>query len=201
MRAASGWRTGTNAPAFPLPFGHRHSLLGRPVPATESSSPHGRPADDAQAAPPDLGGVYTFHTHETRPGRASSLPRGRRCSYDHRDVRGRRLPPHNDQPLPPRYCPPTRDVMMTRHQQGFTVISPFGLPLTCDTRSEQAPLDFPLSFAPSRYRPRTSRRGQVWNTDLKSRLRRHAEPPIDELTHYVRPRVAPHAHAAPRAMV
>jgi hypothetical protein len=38
------WRTGTNAPAFPLPFGHRHWLLGRPVPATESSSPHGRPA-------------------------------------------------------------------------------------------------------------------------------------------------------------
>ena len=37
-----------HAPAFPLPFGHRHSLLGRPVPATESSSPHGRPAGSTQ---------------------------------------------------------------------------------------------------------------------------------------------------------
>jgi hypothetical protein len=28
---------------FPLPFGHRHSLLGHPVPAEELSPPHGRP--------------------------------------------------------------------------------------------------------------------------------------------------------------
>ena len=60
---------------------------------------------------------------------------------------------------------PTWDVMRTRHRQGFNVVHPSGLPLTCDTRSEQAPLGFPLSSAPSRYRPRTSGRGQVWNTD------------------------------------
>jgi len=115
--------------------------------------------------PPDPDGVSTFHTHEIRPGRVSSLPRGRRCSYDHRCVRGRRLPPLNGRPLPPRYNQPTRDVRLTRHQQGFSVIHPFGLPLAGDTRSGRAPLGFPLSFAPSRYRPRTSGRGQVWNTD------------------------------------
>ena len=115
--------------------------------------------------PPDPDAVSTFHTHEMRPGRVSSLPRERRCSYDHRDVRGRRLPPHSGQPLSPRCCRPTRDVMMTRHRQGFRVIHPSGLPLACDTRSERAPLGFSLSFAPSRYRPRTSGRGQVWNTD------------------------------------
>jgi hypothetical protein len=109
--------------------------------------------------------VSTFHTHETRPGRVSSLPRGRRCSYDRRCVRGRRLPPSSGRPLPPRCSHPTRDVRLTRHQQGFSVIHPSGLPLTCDTRSERAPLGFPLGFAPSRYQPRTPGRGQVWNTD------------------------------------
>lgn len=63
---ASGWRTGAAAPAFPLPFGRRHSLLGRPVPATESSSPYGRPTGDAQRAAPDLDG----------------FPRSTRMSYD-----------------------------------------------------------------------------------------------------------------------
>ena len=86
---------------------------------------------------------------------------------------------HNGRPLPPQYYHPTRDVRMTRHQQGFRFIHPSGLPLTCDTRSERAPLGFPLSFAPSRYQPRTSGWGQVWNTDPKSRSRHHAEPPIN----------------------
>jgi hypothetical protein len=128
----------------------------------------------------------------------SSLPRGRRCSRDHRDVRDRRLPPCNGWPLPPQYRTPTRDVRLTRHQQGFRVIHPSGLPLTCSPRSERAPSGFSLSFAPGRYQPRTSRRGRVWNTNPKSRPRRHAEPPIDELTHNVRHRVAPPGSAAMR---
>ena len=70
----------SRAPAFLLPFGRRHWLLGRPVPARESGFPYGRLAGGAQAAPPDPDGVSTFRTHEMRPGRVSSLPRGRRCS-------------------------------------------------------------------------------------------------------------------------
>jgi hypothetical protein len=115
---------------------------------------------------------------------------------DHRDIRGRRLPPCNGWLLPPRYCRPTRDVRLTRHQQGFRVIHPSGLPLTCDTRSERAPLSFPLGFAPGRYQPRTPGRGRVWNTNPKSRPRHHAEPPINEPAHNVRPRVALPASAA-----
>src|SRR5664279_3777404 len=45
------------------------------------------------------------------------------------------------------------------------------LPLTCDPWAEQEPLGFPVSFAPRRYRRRTSRWGQVTDTDPKSRLR------------------------------
>jgi site-specific DNA recombinase len=69
-----------SAPAFPLPFGRRRSLLGRPVPARDSGFPYGRLASGAQAAPLDPDGVSTFRTHEMRPGRVSSLPRERRCS-------------------------------------------------------------------------------------------------------------------------
>jgi hypothetical protein len=190
---------GGPAQTLPISCGlsaRRHSLPGRPVPARESGFPYGQLAGNAQAAPPDPDGVSTFRTHEIRPGRVSSLPRGRRCSRGHRDVRGRRLPPCNGWPLPPRHYPPTRDVRLTRHQRGFRVIHPSGLPLACGTRSERAPLGFPLSFAPGRYQPRTSGRGRVWNTNPKSRLRHHAEPPNDELTHNVRPRVAPSGSAA-----
>ena len=133
-----------------------------------------------------------------RCGRAGRplYPGGDGVPCDHRRIRGRRLPPCNGWPLPPRYCQPTRDVRLTRHQQGFRIIHPSGLPLACDARSERAPLGFPLSFAPSRYQPRTSGRGRVWNTNPKSRLRHHAEPPINELTHNVRLRVALRASAA-----
>src|SRR6202022_4872875 len=95
----------------------------------------------------------------------------------------------------------TRDVRLTRHQQGFRVIHPPGLPLTCGTRPERAPSGFSLSFAPGRYQPRTSGRGRVWNTNPKSRLRHHAEPPIDEPAHNVRLRVAASAHAADRVLL
>jgi hypothetical protein len=63
--------------------------------------------------------------------------------------------------------------MLTRHRQGFPVSHPMSsLPLTCDPWTEQEPLGFTMSFEPSRYRLRTSRWGQVTDTDLKS-LRRH----------------------------
>ena len=145
--------------------------------------------------------AHGFHgSARMRCGRAGCplYPGGDGVPRDHRDIRDRRLPPCNGWPLPPRYRTPTRDVRLTRHQQGFRVIHPSGLPLTCNTRSERAPSGFPLSFAPGRYQPRTSGRGRVWNTNPKSRPRHHAEPPIDELTHNVRHRVAASCHAAPR---
>src|SRR5689334_15243837 len=40
IREPTGWKDRRQtAPAFLLPFGHRHSLLGRPVPATEFRLP------------------------------------------------------------------------------------------------------------------------------------------------------------------
>jgi hypothetical protein len=70
-------------------------------------------------------------------------------------------------------------------------IHPFGLPLTCNTQSEWVPLGFSLSFAPGNCSPRTSERGPVSDTDRELRLGHQTRPPIDVLTHFVRPRVAP----------
>jgi len=50
---------------FPLPFGHRHSLLGHPLPAGGLGPPHGR-LTEPEGSDPD--GVSPFRTHEQRPG-------------------------------------------------------------------------------------------------------------------------------------
>jgi hypothetical protein len=196
IRKAPGWRTGTALPLSCCLSAAGLRFLG-------VLFPPGNPAFLTVSLP----AVPRRH-HRTLTGfpRSARMRCGRAgcplypgsdgVPHDHRCVRDRRLPPCNGWPLPPRYHPPTRNVRLTRHQQGFRVIHPSGLPLTCSTRSERAPSGFPLSFAPGRYQPRTSGRGRVWNTNPKSRLRHHAEPPIDEPTHNVRPRVAPHSSAA-----
>ena len=78
----------------------------------------------------------------------------------------RRLPPCNGWSLSPRHCLPTRDVRLTRHQQGFIVIHPSSLPLACGPRTEQGPSGFPLGFAPRRPEPAThARAGTGLDTD------------------------------------
>ena len=67
-------------------------------PGSSASLTVGLPAA-LHATDPD--GVSTFRTHETRPGRAPSIPRGRRCPHDRASVPGRRLPLLSGQPLHP----------------------------------------------------------------------------------------------------
>src|SRR6266511_289991 len=61
----SGGDAGPTVLAFLLPFGHRRSLLGHPVPAPEFSPPYGRPTT-LVGVDPDR--VSMFRTHETRLG-------------------------------------------------------------------------------------------------------------------------------------
>src|SRR5438067_2777477 len=75
---------------------------------------------------------------------------------------------------------------VTRHPQWFTDIHPFGLPLTCNTRPERAPLSFSLGFAPGHYWPRTPGRGPVQDTDRSHVFDIKVEPPIDGLLTTVR---------------
>jgi hypothetical protein len=130
---------------------------GDPAPLTV-----GLPAAPKGASGPWRGS--TFHTHEVRPGRASSLPRGDGVptTIGVSVVAACRLTtagPYHPVLLSDAGC--QIDEASTRVQ----CRSPFRPSLACDTRSERAPLSFPLSFAPSRYQPRTSGRGQVWNTE------------------------------------
>jgi hypothetical protein len=136
IRTPSGRRPGPAAPAFLLPFGHRHSLPGHPVPPAgfrpSYDRPTGRPAH-TRACRTDPGGVSTFRMHETRTGPGALYTPGTAVSTGRRPVHDHRLPPLSGRSLAPRYSDPARDVPVTRHQQGFPVSRPVPvLPLTCD---------------------------------------------------------------------
>jgi hypothetical protein len=77
-------------------------------------------------------------------GWTSSIPRGQRCSHgrDWSTTAACRITTASS--LSPRYCIPTRRVVLTRHHQGFPVSHPMpNLPLTCRPRTGQGPLGFP----------------------------------------------------------
>jgi hypothetical protein len=161
--------------AFLLPFGHRHSLLGHPVPALEFGLPHGRltstPVRDRVRRTGR--GFHVPHAQDTagvgRPLHPGDS--GVHTAVTNSTAAACRISATAS--LPARHPIPTRTVLLTRHQRGFPISRPMpSLPLTCDPQSEQEPLGFPVSFAPSRYQPRTSRWGRPLDTDPKSR-RRH----------------------------
>ena len=106
-------------PAFLLPFGCRHWLLGHPVPARELGLRYLR-LTGLPMARRTLTGFPRSARVRHGWGRASSVPRGRRCPPGRGLFPGRRLPLHNGQPLSTRSVNPSRDVDLTRHQQGFT---------------------------------------------------------------------------------
>ena len=84
-RQLEGWHPGRRFPgAFRPPvFASRLLYLARNWALLTVGLPAERP---------DLDGVSAFRTHELRPGRAPSIPRGRRCSSRPMATSGRRLP-------------------------------------------------------------------------------------------------------------
>jgi hypothetical protein len=110
-------------------------------------------------------------------GRASSIPRGRRCPHGRVCSTTAACRITAARPLSPRCCIPAREVMLTRHHQGFPVSRPApSLPLACHPQPERGPLGFSMSSAPGRYRPRTSWRGQVTDTN-RSHITGISQPP------------------------
>jgi hypothetical protein len=109
----------------------------------------------------DLDGIVTFCTHETRPGWVPSIPRGLRCLH------GRKASPTaacrltTAKSLSPGPATTIRGLLSRGINQGFTIIHPSGLPLTCGSRVEQEPLGFSPSFTPHRYQRRMAGRGQA----------------------------------------
>ena len=132
-------------------------FLGHPVPPGDSAPltiglPHRQQAARTRAGFPCSARV--------RPGRlrVPSVPRGRRCPHDRSSSRP--PPAASQRPAPGAPdCDPPRDVLLTRHQQGFTVIHPtpaFPSPVTPDGTGSSG---FSLSFAPSRAGPGNARQG------------------------------------------
>jgi hypothetical protein len=161
---------GTDQPlfAFLSPFGCRPWLCGHPrPPGSWAFVTSGLPPNPEGMADPD--GVSVFRTHETRLGLGAPCTPGTAVSTRPRTILGRRLPPSNGRSLSSRHHKPPQDGQLTRHQRGFTGIHPMpSLPLACGPRTERGPLGFPASFAPDRrwrQQPRTSRWGQVLDTD------------------------------------
>ena len=130
-------------------------------------------------------------------GRASSIPRGRRCPHGRVCSTTAACRITAARPLSPRCCIPAREVMLTRHHQGFPVSRPApSLPLACHPQPERGLLGFSMSSAPGRYRPRTSWRGQVTDTNPESHHRHQPASISDGLTPHVRPHVAGIPHAS-----
>jgi hypothetical protein len=173
---------------FLSPFGHRHSLLGHPIPAGELGPPHGRLT--GQTPDPD------------------GLPRSARASCDRG---GRPLYPedggaHSGRSwLPAGACRFTAASPCTRrtsHRAGIShneastrvqAIHPSGLPKPVAARMERAALGLtPRASYPADQRPTThakvgtGQRARTWNY-RSTHIRRS---PIRYFTQCVRPRVA-----------
>ena len=187
-------RSRPRCPAFPPPFGRRHSLPGHPFPP--GIPPPLRSAYHAATGGVDPDGVSMFRTRETRLAQGALFTPGTAVPAAAGNLPAARLPLSSGQPL---FIPdndPPRDVTVTRHQQGFTVIHPtpaFPSPVTPDGTGA---LGFSLSFEPRRAGPGGARQGGDRHGHCPDYVTGISQPPFDVLTHNVRPHVARSASSA-----
>ena len=171
-----------------MPFGHRHSLLGRPVPARRQSS--SRPAYRPTSGGSDRNGVSTFHTHETRPDRVPPLPRDGDAHTTDSESSVAACRFSTASPAP-RCCFHPSRAQRNGTSRDLLAFTPAGLPLACNPRMEQGPLGiFPELRTPplpaTHVKAGTGVRALARVTQPPS----SAGPPICVSTHHVRPRVA-----------
>ena len=146
----------------------------------------------------DPGRVYTFPTREIRTGPGALYTPGTAVLIDPRGVRGRRLPLHSGQPLPPRHSYPTRGVVLTRHQQEFPGSRPIPVfPLTCDRHGwDSGPWVFPRASHPADQEPAAHVAVGTGRAQTCSYVFDISRTSSTRLTHHVRSRVATPAHVS-----
>ncbi len=107
-------------------------------------------------------GVTTFRTHEQRPGRAPSKPRGQRCSPRPRRLPAGRGPHHSSQSLHPAALPTDRG-RITRHHEGSRDSPVRSSPRLWPPGCNGPPLGSRLGLRtpPTKSRRRTPRWGQA----------------------------------------
>jgi hypothetical protein len=143
-RQLEGWRSGRG---FPLPFGHRHSLLGHPSPAKESSPPHGR------LAGPEVRTLTGFprsaHTSCDRGGRPLCPgDDGAHPGRGHSTAGVGRFAAAS--PCTPPYIPSTRISVNEASTKGSRMFARPIFPSPAAARMERAALRLSLGFAPRR---------------------------------------------------
>ena len=132
-------RSRSRRPGFPLPFGHRHSLLG------SSCSRWGVRPSSRSAYRTRIDAVRT-PTGLSRSARArhdrGGCPLYPGTAVSSRPVSTPRPAPAASQrpALTPRCNNPSAEARSDEASQGFTHVHPSGLPLTCSPRMEREPL-------------------------------------------------------------
>ena len=153
----AAWRGRPSCPGFPLRFRYRHSLLGHPMPAEELGAPHGR-LTGAQCDRTSTGLPLSTRSSYGRGGcllypEDGGAPPGRgTCSAG--ACRSAAASPST----PLQHSHP-RGAMSYEASVGGLGSSPVRPAPRLYSRMGRAPLGFPSSFAPRRYRRRTSRAG------------------------------------------
>jgi len=122
----------------------------------------GLPSTPKARSDPD--GVTPFRTHELRPGRAPSKPRGQRCSPRPRRLPAGRRPHHSSQSLHPAALPIDRG-RITRHSEGSRNSPVRSSPRLWPPGWNGPPLGFPPGFAPRR--PGAGRRTPGWGQAIE----------------------------------
>jgi hypothetical protein len=156
-----------------VPFGHRHSLLGHPVPARELGPPHGR-----------LTGPHRRRTPTGLPRSArTSCDRGGRPLYpgdngahpDRGDFQPGACRSTAASPFSPPPIPPARMLLNEANEDSHEV-RPSGLPLACGRPGGAGrPWTYASGFAPRRPGADDARRGgdRPSSTDLELPLNSH----------------------------
>ena len=169
-------------------FGHRHSLLGHPVPAQDLGLPHGRLTGHHLAPGPGRG-FHVSHLRDTTGVGAPSTPGT--AVLSRAGCRARPAPAASQRPVPaPRTHIPPAGLRNYGASTEVHAIHPSGLPLTCGPPDGTGgPRAYPCAPHPAvtggarqgGAGPRA--RARNYTTDI-------AGPPIREFTRIVQPRVA-----------
>jgi hypothetical protein len=150
-------------PSFPLPFGHRHSLLGSSY-IRWGIGPSSRSADQHRNnRPGPHRSCHVLHERDTTGSGALWTPGT--AVHSRLAKVAQPAPAASQRPVPiPRWTLPSAGLFVTRHHRGFIHIHPVGLPQPVAPGWNEGPWAFSPGFAPRDYSQRTLGRRQALYT-------------------------------------
>jgi hypothetical protein len=125
--------------------------------------------------------VSTFRTHQTRPGRAPSIARGRWWSSRPTTIIGLRRSHPSNLSLRPATTTHPCEALLHEPSTRVQAIRPSGLRLAGSLWMEQEPLGLPPGFAPRDHSQRTPRRGRIIEHGPEICSTASAQPPTSRI--------------------